>query len=140
MLIRTVKGAARAVNLPLLMKPKNVVQHTAYKSLLLKPKGSWSSTSFPLCSMVGVTGSLDCDTLGRTRWMPLMTKWIRGEVVGGGSNPMYVNAGWLPCASLVYTDTVCTRWAVYMMSVHSCAGNGAMLSWLQNFRNDLWAD
>lgn len=87
-------------------------------------------------------GSFDCDTLGRTRWMLLMTKWIQGEVVGGGSNPWMICKCRMAamCIFIVDTDTVCARWAVYKMSVHSCAGNGAMLSWLQKFRNDLWAD
>ena len=126
MLIRTVEGAARDCEFTTPYETKE--RHTAYRSQK-SVKGSWSSTSFTLRSMVGVTGSLDCDTLGRTRWMPLMTKWILGEVVGGGSNPWMICKCRMAamCIFIVDTDTVCARWAVYMMGVHSCADNGAML-------------
>ena len=113
------------VNSPLLMKPKNTVQHTAHSSLLLKPKGSWSSTA--------VTGR---PTFG---WMPLVTRRIRGEVVGVRSSSWICKCLMAAmCIFIVDTDTVCARWAVHMMSVHSFSGSGGTLSWLENFWNDLW--
>ena len=117
------------VNSPLLMKPNNAVQHTAHSSLLLKPKGSWSSTA--------MTGRLDCATF---EWIPLVTRWIRGEVVGERSSPWMICKCLMAamCIFIVDTDTVCARWAVYMMSVHSFSGSGGTLSWLENFWNDLW--
>ena len=135
MLIGIIEGAARDCEFTTPHETKNAIQHAAHSSLLLKPKGSWSSTAFTLRSIVGVTGSLDCATFGRTHWIPLVTRRIWGEVVGGGSSPWMICRCLMAamCIFIVDTDTVCARWAVYMMSVHSCTGSGATLSWLQNF-------